>query len=268
MVKNLLHLPFTSSNCIGELSNFILGAIYVGTAGFVYNADELQSALVSSLQTIKLQPGVYEGAFTINRAVEIIGSDATIVGRVSIVNANPTFSGVKFDRNDTDSDAAWDRTYGWSNCLQYKAVVMIYGNQLNKITFQNCEFYNNLGVNKSAITNVACELIVDNCYFEGRSSAIYSQCNLSITNSTFNYTGSNNGIASINGCGDAGLACLGTHIGIILGVDNTLFLQGHLHDLLNVNGGCNVAAAVTYKYTNSLHCAHLLYLLYALTRSC
>ena len=174
------------------------------TAGFVYNADELQSALVSSLQTIKLQPGVYEGAFTINRAVEIIGSDATIVGRVSIVNANPTFSGVKFDRNDTDSDAAWDRTYGWSNCLQYKAVVMIYGNQLNKITFQNCEFYNNLGVNKSAITNVACELIVDNCYFEGRSSAIYSQCNLSITNSTFNYTGSNNVIASINGCGDAG----------------------------------------------------------------
>ena len=174
------------------------------TAGFVYNADELQSALVSSLQTIKLQPGVYEGAFTINRAVEIIGSDATIVGRVSIVNANPTFSGVKFDRNDADSDAAWDRTYGWSNCLQYKAVVMIYGNQLNKITFQNCEFYNNLGVNKSAITNVACELIVDNCYFEGRSSAIYSQCNLSITNSTFNYTGSNNVIASINGCGDAG----------------------------------------------------------------
>ena len=174
------------------------------TAGFVYNADELQSALVSSLQTIKLQPGVYEGAFTINRAVEIVGSDATIVGRVSIVNANPTFSGVKFDRNDTDSDAAWDRTYGWSNCLQYKAVVMIYGNQLNKITFQNCEFYNNLGVNKSAITNVACELIVDNCYFEGRSSAIYSQCNLSITNSTFNYTGSNNVIASINGCGDAG----------------------------------------------------------------
>jgi hypothetical protein len=120
------------------------------------------------------------------------------------VNANPTFSGVKFDRNDTDSNAAWDRTYGWSNCLQYKAVVMIYGNQLNKITFQNCEFYNNLGVNKSAITNVACELIVDNCYFEGRSSAIYSQCNLSITNSTFNYTGSNNVIASINGCGDAG----------------------------------------------------------------
>ena len=29
-------------------------------------------------------------------------------------------------------------------------------------------------------------------------------CNLSITNSTFNYTGTNNVIASINGCGDAG----------------------------------------------------------------
>ena len=175
------------------------------TNGFVYNADELKSALATaSVQTIQLLPGSYEGTFTINRAVELVGSDATIVGRVNIVNANPTFSGVKFDRNDTDSDAAWDRTYGWSNCLQYKAVVMIYGNQLNKITFQNCELYNNLGVNKSAITNVACELIVDKCYFEGRSSAIYSQCNLSITNSTFNYTGTSNVIASINGCGDAG----------------------------------------------------------------
>ena len=32
LVKNVLHLPFTTSNCIGELSNFILGAIFVGLA--------------------------------------------------------------------------------------------------------------------------------------------------------------------------------------------------------------------------------------------
>jgi hypothetical protein len=81
---------------------------------------------------------------------------------------------------------------------------MIYGDQSNTIKFEECNFLNNLGAHKSAITNVACELIVDKCYFEGYSSGIYSQANLSITNSTFNYTGGNNVIASINGCGDAG----------------------------------------------------------------
>ena len=49
---------------------------------------------------------------------------------------------VDFDRNDTDSDAAWNTALGSSNCLQYKAVVMIYGNKLNKVSFEKCNFYN------------------------------------------------------------------------------------------------------------------------------
>ena len=81
---------------------------------------------------------------------------------------------------------------------------MIYGNQSNTIRFEGCNFLNNKGPHKSAITNVACELIVEECYFEGTSSSIYSQANLSITNSEFNYTGSNNVIASINGCDASG----------------------------------------------------------------
>lgn len=40
LIKNLLHLPFTTSNCIGELSNFILGAIFVGVAGLVYKRSK------------------------------------------------------------------------------------------------------------------------------------------------------------------------------------------------------------------------------------
>lgn len=50
LVKNLLHLPFTTSNCIGELSNFILGAIFVGVAGLVYKrAKSRRSALIGTV---------------------------------------------------------------------------------------------------------------------------------------------------------------------------------------------------------------------------
>ena len=35
-IKNLLHLFVTSSMGVGELSNFILGAVFVGVAGLVY----------------------------------------------------------------------------------------------------------------------------------------------------------------------------------------------------------------------------------------
>ena len=35
-IKNILHLPFGSSMAIGELSNFILGAVFSFTAGIIY----------------------------------------------------------------------------------------------------------------------------------------------------------------------------------------------------------------------------------------
>lgn len=36
LVKNLVHLPFTMSQGVGELANFLLGAAFVGTAGALY----------------------------------------------------------------------------------------------------------------------------------------------------------------------------------------------------------------------------------------
>ena len=36
LVKNLLHLPFGSSAGVGELSNFLLGAVFAFIAGIVY----------------------------------------------------------------------------------------------------------------------------------------------------------------------------------------------------------------------------------------
>jgi len=37
LVKNLLHLPFGSSAGVGELCNFLLGGVFVVTAGLVYH---------------------------------------------------------------------------------------------------------------------------------------------------------------------------------------------------------------------------------------
>ena len=50
LVKNLLHLPFGSSAGVGELSNFLLGAVFAFIAGLVYKKHKRRSgALWGSL---------------------------------------------------------------------------------------------------------------------------------------------------------------------------------------------------------------------------
>lgn len=50
LIKNLLHLFMTSSAGVGELSNFLLGAVFVITAGYIYKYKKTRkSALVSCL---------------------------------------------------------------------------------------------------------------------------------------------------------------------------------------------------------------------------
>ena len=49
-VKNILHLFISSTAGVGELSNFVLGAIFVGSAGFVYKYKKTRAgALIGSL---------------------------------------------------------------------------------------------------------------------------------------------------------------------------------------------------------------------------
>ena len=43
LVKNLLHLPFGSSAGVGELSNFLLGAVFAFIAGLVYKKHKRRS---------------------------------------------------------------------------------------------------------------------------------------------------------------------------------------------------------------------------------
>jgi riboflavin transporter FmnP len=40
LLKNLLHLPATTTSGVGELANFIVGASFVGTAGLIYRMSK------------------------------------------------------------------------------------------------------------------------------------------------------------------------------------------------------------------------------------
>jgi len=54
LLKNLIHLPVTQTMGIGELSNFITGVIYVGTAGFVYRRFLTKKGAVISMAVATL----------------------------------------------------------------------------------------------------------------------------------------------------------------------------------------------------------------------
>ena len=196
---------FLADDCVVEADGDWFNVIYDPYYYYAKVSDVagLKAALENpDVSNIYLAAGNYEGTFHVLHDVKIVGADnAKIIGRVHINSADATFENVMFDRNETNSNEPNNTT---SNALQYRAVVMIYGDQTNTIKFDGCKFFNNNGAHKSAITNVACDLIVDKCYFEGTGSSIYSQANLSVTNSTFNYTGSYNVILSINGCGNNG----------------------------------------------------------------
>ena len=49
LLKNLIHLPVTQTQGIGELSNFITGVIYVGTAGLVYRKLQTKKGAAISM---------------------------------------------------------------------------------------------------------------------------------------------------------------------------------------------------------------------------
>ena len=50
LIKNILHLPFTTTFCIGEASNFILGAIFVCISGYIYKWNKTRkTALVAAV---------------------------------------------------------------------------------------------------------------------------------------------------------------------------------------------------------------------------
>ena len=50
LIKNLIKLPSTSTAAVGELFNFVMGALFVGTAGLVYKRNKTRKgAILGSL---------------------------------------------------------------------------------------------------------------------------------------------------------------------------------------------------------------------------
>lgn len=50
LIKNLLHLPFTATSGVGELSNFLLGCFFCLPAGLIYQSRrDKKSALIGAL---------------------------------------------------------------------------------------------------------------------------------------------------------------------------------------------------------------------------
>ncbi len=59
LLKNLIHLPATQSMGVGELSNFILGALFVIPAGFIYQRNRSRkNALIGSVVGAVLMAGL------------------------------------------------------------------------------------------------------------------------------------------------------------------------------------------------------------------
>ena len=54
LIKNLLHLPVTTTAGVGECANFLLGAIFVGTAGLIYKKKKTKknAAFAASLGAV------------------------------------------------------------------------------------------------------------------------------------------------------------------------------------------------------------------------
>ena len=51
LIKNLIKLPSTSTAAVGELFNFVMGALFVGVAGIVYKRNKTRKgAIVGALQ--------------------------------------------------------------------------------------------------------------------------------------------------------------------------------------------------------------------------
>lgn len=50
LIKNLLHMPVSTTACVGEFANFLLGAIFVGIAGVIYKKKKTKkNAMVAAV---------------------------------------------------------------------------------------------------------------------------------------------------------------------------------------------------------------------------
>ena len=168
---------------------------------YVYNANELKTALEAKKTNIFLQPGVYEGEFTINYDnVTIYGDEATIKGRVEAINATAKFEGVKFDYNDSSVKEFSGDIVG--NPKGHPAIVGVYGGTADTVTFEGCEFICKSGYSTAkapgAITHYGgIKLTLKDCTIDCDGNPIYAKTNIEMTGCTVKMYGGN-AVLSLN----------------------------------------------------------------------
>ena len=88
LVKNLLHLPFGSSAGVGELSNFLLGAVFAFIAGIIYKKHKNRGgALWGSLVLYGLPLEAIVGMYQ-----EILGTVAQVPTSNALLNCLMVFN--------------------------------------------------------------------------------------------------------------------------------------------------------------------------------
>ncbi len=168
---------------------------------FIYNVDEFKKALEAKKTTIILQPGEYEGEFTINYDdVTIKGDEATIKGRVEAINATAKFEGIKFDFNDSSLKEFSSNIVG--NPKGHPAIVGVYGGTADAVTFEGCEFICKSGYSTAtapgAITHYGgIKLTLKECTIDCEGNPIYAKTNIEMTGCTVKMYG-NNAVLSLN----------------------------------------------------------------------
>ena len=49
LIKNIAHLPTSQTLYVGELANFVIGSLFVGTAGFIYKYNKTRKGAIIAL---------------------------------------------------------------------------------------------------------------------------------------------------------------------------------------------------------------------------
>lgn len=98
VLKNLIHFPFTQTAGIGELSNVIVGAVFVLIAGYVYKAKKTRKGAAVSMAVATLVLALFSAPFnyfiTLPLYETVLHFDtASIIALCQTVNKHVTSKG-------------------------------------------------------------------------------------------------------------------------------------------------------------------------------
>ena len=91
LVKNLVNVLFTTTGGVGELSNFVLGASFVFSAGMIYKYKKNRSgALIGSIigAAVMAIMGVFSNYYVVYPVYTAFMPMETILGMYRAINAN------------------------------------------------------------------------------------------------------------------------------------------------------------------------------------